>query len=361
MTNKGLLSIILLVGLAFQWSFSQTTSIPDPAFENKLISIGIDTNGMTGNILNSDAEGVPFLNVTDCGISDLTGISAFVDLVLLDCESNMITDLDLTFNTKLETLDCQDNQISSLNIAACTSLVSLACQENQLATLNISTNLALSHLTCHNNELTNLNLTTNTALYQIICHENNLTSITMPTSSNLLEIFWSYDNQLEELDLKNVPNLATLRFENNNLNLLDLRNGNNTKIHTMDSRNNPNLDIICVDNITYSESTFGWTKDPMASYSESCVLSLDKFNKEEVSVFPNPANSSINITLPNKGLSKTDVFIFSMQGQLVLKHTIGSPNDINRINISSLSLGSYILQIKNRSHTKHFKIIKTNI
>lgn len=328
---------------------AQTTPVPDSVFENKLISLGIDTNGLTGNILNTDAEGVVNLNVTNSAISDLTGIEAFVDLEILDCDTNLLTGLDLTFNTKLRIVDCQKNELTSLDIASNLSLVSLACQENKLATLDTSNNVLLNDLSCQKNSLTELNLIHNTELYQIICHDNLLTSITLPNTQDKLEIVWCYNNLLEHMDLTNAPRLATLRFENNKLNYLDLRNGNNTSIHTMDARNNSSLELICVDDIGYSESAFNWNKDATAQYSETCTLSIGDLDVPKVKVHPNPVIDVLIINMDNNLLKAVQVY--NHLGQLV---SIETETVIEVYNYTS---GIYVLRLE----TIHGKILLKKI
>ncbi|WP_299557465.1 T9SS type A sorting domain-containing protein [Seonamhaeicola sp.] len=339
----------ILFMLQFITLGAQTTPVPDPVFENKLIALGIDSNGITGNILNEDAEGVINLNVTNSSITDLSGIEAFVDLEMLDCDTNLLTALDLSSNTKLKIVDCQKNILTNLNVSANEALVSLSCQENQLAGLNLSNNLILSDLSCQDNLLSNLDLTNNTELYQIICHDNDLTQMTFPTSQNKLEIVWCYNNQLESIDLTNAPILATLRFENNNLSFLDLRNGNNTNIHTMDARNNTNLSLICVDNIGYSGSAPNWNKDITAQYSESCLLGVENVELNAITIYPNPARDLLTVS-SNAGFIKK-IELYDQFGQLMTTET--SPD----IHVSNYSTGVYFLWIETASGSKTFRKI----
>lgn len=330
--------------------YAQTTSIPDPVFESELIASGIDTNGMTGNILNSDAIKISNLFIRNKGISNLSGIEAFTELLMLDCEDNLLTSLDLTFNTKLNFLDCNGNQLNNLNISANTMLEYLACMDNDLTTLNLSNNILLSTLACYNNKLTELDLTNNTELYQIVCHDNELTNITFPSTQNNLQEVWCYDNQLENLDLTTAPTLASLRFENNQLNFLDLRNGNNTNIHTMDARGNPNLELICVDNIGYSTSAFNWNKDATANYSETCTLSQNDFTKGNIGIYPNPAKDLITITTNSEPIKA--VKIYDQLGRLKEIKTEAL------IHLSNYSAGINFLKIETTSGNQApYKII----
>ena len=330
--------ILLLVAVE---SYSQTTPIPDPVFENALISMGIDTNGMTGNILNTDAAGVTNLIIKNMGISDLSGIEAFVDIVMLDCEDNLLTSLDLTFNTKLNTLDCHGNLLSSLNIQSNTMLQTLACMDNQLNAIDLSKNLFLSDLSCQGNLITELDLTNNTELFQIVTHDNNLTSITFPSTQNVLQIVWCYNNQLESIDLTNAPILATLRFENNNLNFLDLRNANNNSIHTMDAGNNPNLQFICVDDVNYSNSAPLWNKDVTATYSTICTLGIHEEFLASIKLHPNPVRNILKAELTNNEQIKK-IEIYNVYGQLK------SIESTSIINFSNYRQGIYFLRITNQ-------------
>ena len=78
---------------------AQITAIPDKRFEQVLISIGIDSDGLVnGQILNSDAEAVTQLRISNKYITSLVGISAFTNLIDLDCRDNQLSSLDLSGN-----------------------------------------------------------------------------------------------------------------------------------------------------------------------------------------------------------------------------------------------------------------------
>ena len=80
-------------------------SIPDKNFEQSLIELGIDTDGIiNGQVLTSDVSGITELQLEWKGISDLTGIEDFVSLTNLYCGSNQLTSLDVSNNKSLEVL-----------------------------------------------------------------------------------------------------------------------------------------------------------------------------------------------------------------------------------------------------------------
>ena len=91
----------ILVIFFSQLSISQNCetciSIPDEVFEGKLIALGIDTNGFTGDILTSDTVGVTELDLsTPLGspttekITNTSGIEAFSELEILDLSNNRV-------------------------------------------------------------------------------------------------------------------------------------------------------------------------------------------------------------------------------------------------------------------------------
>ena len=83
-------------------AYGQITSIPDPNFEQALIDLGIDSDGIINQqVLTADISGVPSLDVSNKNISDLTGIEDFISLVSLNCGYNELDSLDVTQNTAL--------------------------------------------------------------------------------------------------------------------------------------------------------------------------------------------------------------------------------------------------------------------
>jgi Leucine-rich repeat (LRR) protein len=120
-------------------------NIPDEAFLNALIDLGIDANG-DGAISPSEAEEIPHIDVSDRGISDMTGIEAFINLERLLCWKNQLTSLDVSQNTALTDLYCAFNQLTSLNVSKNTALTVLHCFSNPLTSLDISNNSSLKNI-----------------------------------------------------------------------------------------------------------------------------------------------------------------------------------------------------------------------
>lgn len=85
----------------------------------------------------------------------------------------------------------------------------------------------------------------------------------------------------------------------------------------------------------------------------SAVLSVQEFDPNYFSVYPNPtALNYVNITSNNN--SKTNVIVFDMLGKQVINKTL---NNNNRLDISNLKAGLFILKISQDNNTFTKKLI----
>ncbi|WP_162919890.1 T9SS type A sorting domain-containing protein [Hanstruepera ponticola] len=195
---------------------AQTTPIPDVSFEQALIDYNIDTNGLNGNILNTDAESVITLNIFSKNITDLSGIEAFVNLKYLYSYYNNIANLDLQYNLELEVLDIENNSLTDLNVSQNLNLKELYVSNNQLDVLDVSNNLDLVVLSCNLNNICELDVTNNIDLAVLWCYSNILTDLNLEENI-LLESLFCGDNDLDSLDISNNTLLETISCGQNNI------------------------------------------------------------------------------------------------------------------------------------------------
>ena len=175
-------------------------NIPDNAFLNALIELGIDYNG-DSLISYAEAEAVTSLvGLGDKGISDLRGIESFVNLKNLLCSSNQLTSLDVSNNTALKNLYCGSNQLTSLDVSNNTALERLFCGPNQLTSLDVSNNIDLFDLYCHDNQLTSLDVSNNTYLHTLVI-------VNMPTLYEVCVWTMSFPPEGLELRMDGSPNV----------------------------------------------------------------------------------------------------------------------------------------------------------
>ncbi len=256
-------NILLIISITFALNtFSQTTLIPDPNFEQALIGLGYDTGSPDGSVPTANISSVASLNVSSLNISDLTGIQDFTALTTLICQQNQLTSLDVTQNTALTYLECWTNQLTSLDVSQNTALTDFICAYNQLTSLDVSQNTALTYLECGANPLTSLDVSQNTALTELFCYEALLTS----------------------LDVSQNTALIKLNCWINQLNCLNVKNGNNLNLTFFYADGNPNLTCITVDDVAWS--TANWTSpleiDVQTSFStncgDACSLGISELN-----------------------------------------------------------------------------------
>ena len=236
--------------MVLNWSLSQTTSITDSNFEQKLIDLGID-NVLDGTVLTTNINSVTNLNVSFSNINDLTGIEGFTSLDSLFCYNNQLVSIDLSQNTALTYLFCENNNLTSIDLSQNTALSTLYCQNNNLIFIDVSQNNALSKFHCYNNQLSNLDLSQNFALTQLSVYNNQLTNLNL-TQNIALTDFGCMNNQLQCLNVKN---------------------GANSNIVSFSSVGNPSLTCIEVDNVAWSSTNWsvgGGNIDATSSFSTNC-------------------------------------------------------------------------------------------
>jgi len=291
--------------LFLQQIYGQYTQVPDPNFEQALIDLGIDSEGvLDGQFLTVGAQGVVNLPISNKSISDLTGLEAFVDLHDLLANNNNLTSIDLSVlpptmwtirlnNNNFSSLDLTpltnvvnlflggDNLttltvpdlpnlfslavndlpfITSLNIGNCPNLYALEFTSTTLETIDLSNLPNLGLVRCQESQIQTLDFTQNQNLNEVYAYNTPLTSINLPNNPNL-EYMQIFNNQLIELDVANCPALWYLHCSNNLLTGLDL-SGNpnleflqasNNELTTIDLSQNSNLTDISINNNSLSE------------------------------------------------------------------------------------------------------------
>ena len=223
--------LYLLLFLPFFCSLNaQIITFPDSAFKAKLLEsspnnfiarnlngdyFSIDSNS-NNEIEFTEALAVAYLEIDNSSISSLNGINNFTNLLLLNCENNLLTNLDVSGLINLTILNCSSNQLANLNVNGLTELQNLNCQYNQLTSLNVSGSTSLEIVNCSYNLIASLVLNNLLNLEEVNCNDNLITSIGLTDLINLSSLNCS-NNRLTSLD---TTNLTSLEFLNCNTNLL---------------------------------------------------------------------------------------------------------------------------------------------
>ena len=169
------------------------------------------------------------LLMLSCAYNKLTqlNVSKNAALIFLSCENNQLAQLDVSKNIVLASLDCDNNRLTQLDVSKNTILEELFCGSNQLTQLDVSKNTKLEGLFCYGNQLTRLDVSKNAKLEELDCDSNRLIQLDMSNNTILRELSCA-DNQLTQLYVSKNTVLDELDCENNQLTQLDV--SKNTKL-----------------------------------------------------------------------------------------------------------------------------------
>lgn len=199
--------------------------IPDANFKAYLLqTVDMDNNGILTNgdaIAWNNSTRSKTMDVSHSNIRSLEGIQYFTELTNLDCQGNLLTELDLSACTKLSLLYCQDNQLTELNVSGCSTLSLLYCQNNQLENLQLNGCLNLQVLQCLGNNLTEIDISTCPKLTSITCTANQLATLDVSHACALISLSCD-NNRLTNLNLEGCVALISLSCNTNQLRTLDL-------------------------------------------------------------------------------------------------------------------------------------------
>ena len=359
---------------------SQYTAIPDQNFEQVLIDLGYD-NVIDGQVLTSNIDTITVLNVEYKNISDLTGIEDFNALTHLSCSGNLLMSLDLSNNTTLTYLQSSPNySLTSLDVSGCNALTYLNCEGTQLTSLDVSQNIALTKLVCSHSQLTSLDVSQNTVLDSLLCDFNQLTSLdvsgcnaltylncrwnppltSLDVSQNtaLIKLVCS-NNPLTSLDVSQNTNLNFLICWNSSLECLNLKNGNDTNFQFLWATDNPYLNCIEVDDPNWA--TQNWTNhiDDWVTFSTNCnypagsgcFISSIEENQSNLSIYPNPTNSLIQIEIENyNGTFEAELYDFT--GKLL------ETTNSTKLRLVDNPKGIYLLKVSYGDIIELVKVVK---
>ena len=81
--------------------------------------------------------------------------------------------------------------------------------------------------------------------------------------------------------------------------------------------------------------------------------------KEKIRIYPNPANSTVNIEMKEGNRDDIRVFISDLSGKILSRRAFGAENGtlVHRIDIGNLKPGLYLLTVRSGKETTTNKLI----
>jgi hypothetical protein len=448
----------ILLALFSLSGYSQIINIPDANFKARLLaantsngialnsfgqSIKIDMNNNSeieiSEILNVIAIDVASYNVIDSGkIISLDGIQNFINLKKLKCGANKITSLDLSGLSLLEEIECErnllnniqtiglnnletlyifDNNISIMNLSNSPNLINLWCSSNQLTNLDLSSLSSLKWVSCGDNQITNLNVTGLTQIEEIVCPNNLLTNLNVDGLSSLRYLSFG-DNQITNINLSSLSSIIKIDCCHNPLSTINVNGLNHltylhiksTLIASLDCSqsgvtqlfcsDNPNLTSINVKNnlVSYSDPDmlfYAFAFENLPSLTSICLDAGEENNLHHTnynssgnvilytgancstvvvlppmgmgindfefnnyfSLYPNPVKDIVNIDT-KESISVKSINVYNNLGQLI--QTVVNPNfgSSFALDVSKLQSGYYFIYIISEKGKTTAKFIK---
>jgi hypothetical protein len=223
--------------------------------QNQLLrDIDLSLNNLTQLDLTQNTE-LRFLEVAVNELTDID-VSQSPDLEFMNVRFNNLYDLDITQNLALELLSCRSNQLTSLDTSSNSQLFTLDCRQNNITAFDFSNNGILSYVICGSNEFTSLDFSQNLNLLYLECSNSLLTDLDLSQNANLNFVFLYNNNFLEHVNLKN---------------------GNNTQINNLNTINSTNLQTICVDDVSYAITNFQ-NVEPQTIFVNDCLNNTVNYN-----------------------------------------------------------------------------------
>ena len=361
--------IYLLIFLPF-FGNSQYTSIPDSAFEAKLITLGLD-NTWDGQVLTSNIDTVTNLDVNcyNCFdtlelIYDLTGIEAFDALENLDCSYHFIGNLNLSSNINLISVDLKSNsRLTLLELNGNPNLVSLnlmQCSSLDFLSLNGASSLTTFHEPSHGMITANFNGCSSLTELDLSpgVSDVNLNGCTSLTDFEIIVsvLFTNSNSNISSLDISTCSSLTDVFLRKTAINCFNAKNGNSNLRVTINSDNAiscievSDTNIANLNNWSLGSSNVSLSTD--CSFASNCFdfTSVDE-QSTKIKVFPNPTNNYINIDVTGFE-NKVHTELYDLNGRLLET----SNNAI--VSLKNYQRGIYLLKVTYGDKTELVRVVR---
>ncbi|RDK88704.1 T9SS type A sorting domain-containing protein [Marinirhabdus gelatinilytica] len=308
---------ILLVCLSLFISvttYSQIVNIPDANFKAHLVNYTnpvIDTNG-DGEIQVSEAEAVNSqINITNVGVSDLTGLEAFVNITSFNSSGNLFTEIDFTGLNELEVLSLSEEQLELINFSNISNLENVLIQSSSLSVLDIS---SLINLENFRYRLLNSTIPV-------------LNTLILPNTQTLIDFDVS-DTLIENIDFTNFINLQSLRFVRGEISTIDTSNLINLNFLSLTGNNLSTIDVSQNINLNFlSISDQNITSVDISNLPQLKELWFNRSNVSEIDLSNNPLLEQILIYETN--IDELDLSIHNQLKSLDISSTMIEEIDLS--------------------------------
>ncbi len=172
---------------------------------------------------NIDAKEIKWFSCHNNKLTQLKGLNKLVNLEMLFCNNNQLTELDLSRLFNLKEVYCYINNITELDVNNLVNLRLLNCNDNKLKELrNVDKLENLLELCCSYNQITELDVGKLVNLRSLYCRNNQLVKLDVTNLDNLEDLNFSKNKLLEIKGLNELINLRWLNGEKYKKPVIDL-------------------------------------------------------------------------------------------------------------------------------------------
>lgn len=177
-------------------------------------------------------------------------------------KGNSIEELDITRLKRLRFLHCQSNELSQLDLSSGFMLEELHLANNHLKSLEVKHSPRLDMLICYGNEIGSLDLSELNRLIALRCENNKISSLQIDHLGELT-VLRCGGNPIEQLDVSKNKKLQQLFIENSAIKHIDVStlgdlrvlNLNDCGISQLDLSGNPALHVLYTNNNELTQLT----------------------------------------------------------------------------------------------------------
>ncbi|MEG2178037.1 MAG: hypothetical protein RRY15_04080 [Bacteroidales bacterium] len=148
------------------------------------------------------------LNFSDNEVSNID-LSRNNQLKEINCSNNRLTELKVNEQSKMQKIVCNDNALTKLNLGDVSELVELNCSHNALDSLPLDTAFNLEILKCNSNKISSIDLHAHTKIKRLSLQDNRFDFSTLPLRDTLW-LQYEYAPQAEIQIRDTIQNKDTL-------------------------------------------------------------------------------------------------------------------------------------------------------
>ena len=161
--------------------------------------------------------------------------------------------------------------------------------------------------------------------------------------------------------LVSLPTVGELRLNAVNLNVGDQFSQDDINAGKVSYRNTESSAFASSFKVNIMNAANGWLPNRVVTIN-AATLNISEFELNTLTIWPNPANNSINVNLRDVIYDEVEIQLFDLQGRIVYQRSFEHINSdfTQTINVDDLANGSYIVSVKNGTKRATKQIIINN-